>query len=513
MKTRADVAGRPLSGSPRTTGLVSEKVAVSVVFVAAMFMSIMDTTIVNVALPTIGRDFSVSPTAVDSVSIAYLVSLAVFIPASGWLGDRFGGKRVLLTAIAVFSVASALCGLASSLGELVAFRILQGAGGGMLAPVGMAMLYRVFPPAERIRAASILTVPTTLAPALGPVLGGLLVTDLSWRWVFYVNVPIGAAAIAFGARFLRQHAETRPGRFDLAGFLLSGIGLGSLMYGVSEGPDLGWASAEVLATVAAGVALLAAMVAVELHTAEPIVALRLLSNRLFRSSTGVLTLASIGFLGTLYAISLYYQDGRGLTALGSGLSTFPEAIGVMIGAQLASRVLYPLLGPRRHITIGLAGAAASMGLLSLLDAHSSLWWPRLLMFTMGLSMGQVFVPTQAAAFATISPEATGKASTMFNAARQVGGAIGVALLTTAIVLIGATHLVAGHEVANLTAYRIAFLIAAAFCLAGIASALTIHDADAAATIPSRRYHPHWPAHAIARVWHHPAARPDDQAAA
>ena len=166
MKTRADVAGRPLSGSPRTTGLVSEKVAVSVVFVAAMFMSIMDTTIVNVALPTIGRDFSVSPTAVDSVSIAYLVSLAVFIPASGWLGDRFGGKRVLLTAIA------------SSLGELVAFRILQGAGGGMLAPVGMAMLYRVFPPAERIRAASILTVPTTLAPALGPVLGGLLVTDL-----------------------------------------------------------------------------------------------------------------------------------------------------------------------------------------------------------------------------------------------------------------------------------------------------------------------------------------------
>jgi EmrB/QacA subfamily drug resistance transporter len=288
-----------------------------------MFMSIMDTTIVNVALPTIGRDFSVSPTSVDSVSIAFLVSLAVFIPASGWLGDRFGGKRVLLTAIAVFSVASALCGVASSLGELVAFRILQGAGGGMLAPVGMAMLFRVFPPAERIRAASILTVPTTLAPALGPVLGGLLVTSLSWRWVFYVNVPIGAAALIFGATFLRQRAETRPGHFDLAGFLLSGIGLGLLMYGVSEGPDQGWGSAEVLATVAAGAALLAVMVAVELRTAEPIVALRLLGNRLFRSSTGVLTLASIAFLGTLYVISLYYQDGRGLSALGSGLSTFP----------------------------------------------------------------------------------------------------------------------------------------------------------------------------------------------
>jgi EmrB/QacA subfamily drug resistance transporter len=510
MKAPADVAGQPLSGSPRTTGLVSEKVAVSVVFVAAMFMSIMDTTIVNVALPTIGRDFSVSSTAVDSVSIAFLVSLAVFIPASGWLGDRFGGKRVLLTAIVVFSVASALCGLASSLGELVAFRVLQGAGGGMLAPVGMAMLFRVFPPEERIRASSILTVPTTLAPALGPVLGGLLVTDLSWRWVFYVNVPIGAAALAFGARFLRQRTETKPGHFDLAGFLLSGVGLGLLMYGVSEGPDLGWGSAEVLAAAAAGVTLLVALVAVELRTAEPIVALRLLGNRLFRSSTGVLTLASIAFLGTLYVISLYYQDGRGLTALGSGLSTFPEAIGVMIGAQLASRVLYPLLGPRRLIGLGLGGTAVSMSLLSLLGAHSSLWWARLLMFTMGLAIGQVFVPTQAAAFATISPGATGKASTMFNAARQVGGAIGVALLTTAIVLIGTTHLVAGHEVANLTAYRIAFLIAAAFCLAGVASALSIHDADAAATIPGRRHNPQWPASAVARVWHHSAATPDDK---
>src|SRR5438445_2004655 len=464
MKTHADLAGQRLTGSPRTTTLVSEKVAVSVVFVAAMFMSIMDTTIVNVALPTIGRELSVRPRAGDSVSIAFLVSLAVFIPASGWLGDRFGGKRVLLTAIVVFTIASALCGAATSLGELVAFRVLQGAGGGMLAPVGMAMLYRVFPPAERIRAASILTVPTTLAPALGPVLGGLLVTDLSWRWVFYVNVPIGAAALAFGARFLRQHAETRPGRFDLAGFLLSGIGLGSLMYGVSEGPDLGWASAEVLGTVTAGVALLAAMVAVELHTAEPIVALRLLSNRLFRSSTGVLTLASIGFLGTLYAISLYFQDGRGQSALGSGLSTFPEALGVMAGAQLASRVLYPRLGPRRHITIGLAGMTASIGLLALLGPQTSLWWARLLMVTLGLSVAQVFVPVQAASFATISPAATGRASTMFNAMRQLGGAIGVAVLTSVIVLNGPVHAVDGHEVANLTAYRIAFLTAAAISL-------------------------------------------------
>jgi EmrB/QacA subfamily drug resistance transporter len=465
---------------------ISQKVAVGVVFVAAMFMSIMDVTIVNVALPTIGRDFGVSPTAVDSISIAFLVSLAVFIPASGWLGDRFGGKRVLLTAIVVFTVASALCGLASSLGELVAFRVLQGVGGGMLAPVGLAMLFRAFPPAERIRASAILTVPTTFAPALGPVLGGLLVTEASWRWVFYVNVPIGIAAFVFGLLFLRQTEQEQPGRFDLAGFLLSGIGLGLLMYGVSEGPGHGWGSAPVLGTVIAGAVLLAVMVVVELRTAQPIVALRLLGNRLFRSANGVMVLTSVAFLGSLYVISLYYQDGRGLSPLASGLSTFPEAVGVMLGAQLASRVLYRRLGPRRHITVGLLGVSASIGLLALLGPGTSLWWARLLMFTLGLAMGQVFVPTQAAAFATISPAETGRASTMFNAVRQLGGAVGVALLTTIIVLVGATHRVAGHEVANLTSYRVTFLVAAAICLLALGSSLSIHDADAAATIPPPR---------------------------
>jgi EmrB/QacA subfamily drug resistance transporter len=465
---------------------ISQKVAVGVVFVAAMFMSIMDATIVNVALPTIGRDFKVSVTAVDSISIAFLVSLAVFIPASGWLGDRLGGKRVLLTAIAVFTAASALCGLAASLGELVAFRILQGAGGGMLAPVGMAMLYRAFPPAERIKAAAILTVPTTFAPALGPVLGGLLVTDLSWRWVFYVNLPIGMAAYAFGAIFLDQAVQARPGRFDLAGFLLSGVGLGLAMYGVSEGPNLGWRQAQVLATIPAGAVLLAGMVVVELRSAAPLVDLRLLTNRLFRSGNGVMVLTAVAFLGTLYAISLYYQDGRGLSALGAGLSTFPEAIGVMGGAQLASRVLYPRLGPRRHITLGLLGAAASIALLALMGPQTSLWWARLLMLTLGLSVAQVFVPVQAAAFATITPAATGRASTMFNATRQLGGAIGVAVLTSVIVLVGPVHLVAGHPVANLDAYRVAFLAAAAICLCAVPCSLSIRDADAAGTIPGRR---------------------------
>ncbi|MGO9083120.1 MAG: MDR family MFS transporter [Streptosporangiaceae bacterium] len=468
------------------TSRISQKVAVSVVYVAAMFMTIMDSTIVNVALPTIGRDFHVPATSVASVSIYFLVSLAVFISVSGWLGDRFGGKRVLLAAIAVFTAASALCGLAGSLAQLDLFRVLQGAGGGLMAPVGLAMLFRVFPPAERVRASAILTVPTTLAPALGPIIGGLLVTELSWRWVFYVNLPLGILALLFGALFLDGATALTPGRFDTAGFVLAGAGLGMLMYGVSEGPIRGWDSAVVLATATAGAVLLVVLIAVELRSRKPLIDLRLLGNRLFRSCNGVMVLASASFIGTLYVVSLFYQDGRGLSALGSGLSTFPEALGVMAGAQLASRVLYPALGPRRNIALGLAGVTASIALMSLVGEQTSLWWMRLLMFCLGVAMGQVFVPAQAAAFATITAAATGRASTMFNVIRQLGSAIGVAVFTTAIVAVGATQVVAGRIEPDLTAYHVAFLVAAVVAAAGALVALTIRDADAAATIVSRQ---------------------------
>ncbi|MGD0557875.1 MAG: MDR family MFS transporter [Streptosporangiaceae bacterium] len=463
----------------------SEKAAVAVVFVASIFMSALDTTIVNVALPDIGRSFSVTPTAVDGISIGYMVSLAVFMPASGWLGDRFGGKRVLLTATVIFTIASALCGLASSVGELDAFRVLQGIGGGMMAPVGMAMLFRVFPQEERMRVTAILTVPTALAPAAGPVLGGLLVSELSWRWVFFVNLPAGVATVVFGALFLRHDPQHSPGDFDLAGFVLAGTGLGLLMYGVSEGPNSGWGSPIILGCVVAGGILLVVMVKVELRSAAPMVAVRVLGNRLFRNGTMALVLMTAAFLGTLYAMSLYLQDGKGLGALASGLTIFPEAVGVSAGSMLASRVLYPRLGPRRHTAVGLINIAVAIGLLALLSPGASLWWTRLFMFFVGVGMGQVMLATQTASFATISAKATGRASTLFQAVRQVGGAAGVALLTTVIALAGPTRLVNGHLAANLTAYRLALGAAAVCCLAGLPFAFAIRDSDAAATIPVR----------------------------
>jgi EmrB/QacA subfamily drug resistance transporter len=351
----------------------------------------------------------------------------------------------------------------------------------MLAPVGMAMLFRTFPPQERVRASRILIVPTALAPATGPVLGGLLVTDLSWRWAFYVNVPLGIAGFLFGLVFLKEQTTDEPGRFDLPGFLLAGAGLALLMYAVSEGPARGWTAASIDVSGALGALLLTALVFVELRRPEPMLDLRLLTNKLFRSSTVVLVLSTVSFLGTLFLAALFYQDGFGVSALQSGLSTFPEAIGIMVGAQIAARV-YPYVGPRRLITGGLVGVAVSVGLMATVPFTASLWVMRGLMVLLGLSQAHVFTPAQAAAFATISPAATGRASGMFNAGRQLGGAVGVAILSTVISAVGVLHHVGGQLRPNATAYHWAFVTAAAVALLAAFLAQEIDDRAAAPTM-------------------------------
>ncbi len=461
---------------------IDQRVAVGVVYVAAMFMAIMDTTIVNVALPTLGRQFHVSSDAVDTVVIGFLVSLAVFMPASGWLGDRFGGRNVLLVAILIFTGASAACGFAQSLGELELFRILQGAGGGMLTPVGLAMLFRAFPPAERVRAASILIIPVAFAPTIGPLLGGLLVTDVSWRWVFFVNLPIGVAAMIFGLLFLEGQPQENPGPFDLAGFLLAGSGFGLLMYGLSKGPIQGWGTRGIEATIAGGIVGLVALVVVEVRGRQPMIDLRLYRDRLFRACTSLIGIEMMAFFGMLYLLALFYQDGLRLSALQSGLNTFPEALGIMSGSQIVTRILYPRFGPRRVMFAGLSVVASSLALMSLVGASTNLWWMRALVLTVGLGQSGVFVPAQAASMATISPASTGRASTLYNSIRQLGGAAGVAILTTVIAAVGPTHEVHGVVVPHLAAYHLAFLAASVLAVVSGIAILGVRDADAAPTM-------------------------------
>ena len=453
---------------------LSAKLVVGAVFVASMFLNIMDATVVNVALPTLSRYFAVPVASVSGVVTAYLVALAVVMPVSGWVGDRFGARSVMLAAIGLFTAASALCGAATSLPELVLFRAVQGAGGGLMLPVGMAMMFRAYPPAERIRANRVLMVPMLMAPALGPVIGGLLVDGLSWRWIFYLNLPVGVAALVFGALFLPRGTEHPPGPFDLPGFLLAGTGFPLFMFALSTGAISGWGAASVLATGVTGLVLLAVFVLVELRSAAPMLRLRIYANRLFRLTNLQLTFAGAGFVGTLFLVPLMLQTGLGFSAVHSGLSTFPEAIGGMIGIQVTSR-LYKRVGPRRLMTAGMCGTVVTIGGMAFAGPGNAAWLIPVLMFFTGGSFGFAMSPSQAAALATVSAAETGHASTLLNTLRQAGGAAGVALLGT---VLGAT----GAGSADLTGYRLAFIAAAGLMVIGAIFSSLVSDADAAPTM-------------------------------
>jgi EmrB/QacA subfamily drug resistance transporter len=317
---------------------IEYKWLVAAAFVAGMFMDIMDTTIVNVALPTLGQNFGVGDGTFEWVVTGYLLSLAIWIPASGWVGDRFGTKKTFLFALVVFTTGSALCGAAWNIQSLIAFRVLQGIGGGMLTPVGTSMLFRAFPPAERARASAVLTVPTAIAPALGPVLGGWLVDHASWRWIFYVNVPVGIAAFVFALLLLREHTESGAGRFDVWGFVSSGAGLALVLYALSEGPTYGWVSAPVLISGVAGIALIALLVVIELRRTDPLLHLRLFNDRMFRNGSLAMFTAFGVLFGVLFLLPLLLQQLRGLSAFEAGLTTFPQAIGMILMVQVTSRL-------------------------------------------------------------------------------------------------------------------------------------------------------------------------------
>lgn len=458
----------------------NQKIVVAIVYISGMLLNSLDSTIVNVALATLSREFGVPADSIETVVIAYLVSLAVFIPTSGWIGDRWGTKRTFLTALFIFTGASALCGLAQSLDQLVLFRILQGAGGGLLTPVGMAMLYRTFPPQERVGVSRILMFATILGPALGPILGGALIEHASWRWIFYVNVPVGLAALAFGFLFLEEHREEAAGRFDVAGFLLAGAGFGLFMYAMSEGPSKGWTSPQVLSFGLIGTVLLILFVIVELRIPSPMVNLHLLANRLFRSTLLVSFFTSAGFIGTLFLVPLFLQEARGVSPLQAGLTTMPEAIGVVVSTQLVAR-LYPTIGPRRLMASGLAGVTVVVVFMAFLDLDSSLWLVRFAMFMLGFGVAYVFLPNQAASLATITSAQTGRASTLSTVQRQLGGALGVAIVSSVLTIVGTGSEGSG----SIAGYRAAFVAAAVLALIGAVCALFVPDADAAETMRVR----------------------------
>lgn len=455
--------------------------AVSITFVAAMFVSLLDMTIVNVALPALADEFGVGTDEIEWVVVGYLLSLAVFMPASGWIANRFGAKRTFLAALGLFTAASALCGMAGSLGQLVGFRVLQGVGGGLIVPVGTAMLFRAFPPADRARAARILVAPTALAPATGPVLGGVLVDHLSWHWIFLVNVPLGIAAVVFGWAFLDEHRAEEPGRFDVPGFVLSGAGLALVLYALDQGASNGWGTGRVVVSGIVGVAALAALVVVELRRDDPMLDLRLLGNRIFRTVNAAMVAAWAMFLGVLFVMPLFLQQLRGLSATQSGLTTFTEAIGVIVTSQIAAR-LYPRVGPRRLMVFGLLVTSAVTLGFTTIDLDTSGWVLRIGMFALGLGMGFMIMAQQAAAFAQITSADMSHASAIYSMVRQVAGAFGVAVLATVLTTVLPAAGSAAPPADQLGAYHTAFVVAAVLGLVAVVLAARVRDEDAAPTM-------------------------------
>ncbi len=461
---------------------------VGIVFVFGLFMDLLDMTITNVALPTLSHEFSASTTTIEWVVTGYLLSLAVFIPVSGWAGDRFGTKRTFLFALSVFTASSFLCGMAWNIQSLIAFRALQGVGGGMLTPVGTAMLFRAFPPAERAQAGALLTIPTVVAPASGPVLGGYLVEFQSWHWIFWINVPVGILGLVVAGLFLREEKQEKPGRLDVPGFVLSATGLGSLLYALAEAGSHGFGDARVLLFGLAGIALLLSFAAVELRTDEPMLDVRLLGNKLFRATNIVQLVGFGGLMGALFLLPLLLQAEMGLSPFQSGLTTFPQSIGVVIMAQVAGR-LYGSMGPRRMLMAGTFGAMLATLCFLAVGLETDQWWIRLIMLFRGMSFALMFVGLQTAAYATIRPEDTGRASAIYNAGRQVAASFGVALLATVLSnRMSHHHAQLGNPATThgaLLAFHEAFFVAAVLAGIGVVLALLVDDREAAGTMRQR----------------------------
>ncbi len=443
--------------------------AIAVAYVTAIFMTAVDMQIVNVALPTLSRKFDAPLSDVQWTVIAYLLTLSVVIPASGWIGDRIGTKRTFLVALALFTAASALCGAAENLPELIAARALQGIGGGMLTPTGTAMLYRAYGPDQRARVSRTLILPILLGPGAAPILGGVLTQTLSWRWVFLINVPVGIVMLAFAYLYLPEHREAPSGRLDVRGMLLSGVGLSALMYAISEGSVIGWAAPQILITGTGGIALLWAFVRGALGASEPILRLRLLREPLLRATNTVFVLTTGVFLASLYLTPIFLQQVLHQSPIGSGTTTFVEVIGVGVGSQTLGR-LYPRLGPRALAEIGAITLTAYMALFLLVSPGANMWLVRALMFLGGAGNAGVFLSIQTSMFTHISTGDTGHASAIYNTIRQSSIALDIAVLTT---------VVAGAGGGTLAAFHDAYLTGAILCAVGCVLAWTLISTDAA----------------------------------
>jgi EmrB/QacA subfamily drug resistance transporter len=455
---------------------------ISAVVVIGSIMSILDTTIVNVALATLARDLHATIGDIQWVVTGYMLALAAVIPVSGWAARRFGAKQVYLVSLVLFTAGSALCGLATSTTELIIFRVLQGIGGGMILPVGQLMMAEAAGPKRMGRVMSIVAVPAMLAPVLGPTLGGLIVQNMSWRWIFYVNVPIGVLAVIAALRVLPsvERGETDP--LDVKGLALMATGLPLLTYGLAEvGITGGFSSPKVIVPIVAGVVLIALFAVHALRIPKPLLDLRLYRRPTFSSASLAMFCLGAALFGGMILLPLYWQTVRFESVVATGLLTAPQGLGAALVMPLAGK-LTDRVGGGPLALFGVTLCAVATVPFGLIGAHTSIVWLSVAMFVRGMGIGFGFMPTMAAAFASLERTELASATPQLNVLQRVGGSIGTAVLAVVLqrALIG-VHTVSGAA----AAYGTAFWASAILAALGIIPCVILMRAERAARAAKR----------------------------
>ena len=405
------------------------RVLVSVIF--GTFMVILDSTAINVAIPTLQRQFHAPVDQVDGVLTAYVLALGIVTPLAGWFSERFGIKRVYIASLGLFVLGSALCALAPSLPFLIAFRALQGLGGGMLAPLGIALLFGAFPEKERGVAFGIYGIPLIVAPASGPVLGGYFVQYLSWHYIFLINIPVGIAGMILGRFWLRESRRGTAARLDIPGVILSSLSFGTLLYAIQRGASDGWTSPPVLALMSFGIVGLIAFVIVELRVKEPLLDLRLFTKRTYAFANIVGWVSSIALFGAEFLLPLYLQTLRGQTPLQAGLLVLPLALSAGIVTPIAG-ALYNRIGGRWLIFAGSILLAINTWELAHLTPDTSYPAIMVIVAIRGIALGLVLQTTLTTALYGLKPAQLPRASSLLNASRNVFQSFGIAVLGTIV---------------------------------------------------------------------------------
>jgi EmrB/QacA subfamily drug resistance transporter len=420
----AEVSTQP----PQSEGLDRETLIVAGVVLLGAIMSILDTTVVNVAIDQLAVAFHSSLTTIQWVITGYTLALATVIPVSGWAADRFGTKRIYLWSLVLFTLGSVLSGLAWSDGSLIFFRVLQGFGGGMIMPSVMTIMTRKAGPHRMGRVMGVLGVPMLIAPILGPVLGGWLVVNASWRWIFFINLPIGIAAFILGFIVLEPDQPQPAHRLDWIGMLLLSPGLAVFIFGLAESSTYGFGSVRSWGPMLAGIVLIAAWFIHTWRSPNPLIDLRTFAHTRAGMAAGVFLLFAISVFGSMLLIPLYYQQVRGASALQAGLLVAPGGFGAMLLMPLAGR-LTDRYGPTWLPATGLPLVAIGFIPFVFVGPHTSYVLLCSGSFVQGLGMGLSMMPTMTAAMQAVPPAAIARTSTAMNIIRQTGASIGTAVLS------------------------------------------------------------------------------------